>query len=126
MLNACVVKPSFPCSESLIEHSCFQDKSVNACVVNPSFQCSESLIEHSCFQDKSVSGFISYALCATDEALRDANWLPSEDEKKERTVSFPSVQALFFHICISEFLGSGWICIRVSRLAEGLEASQTF
>ncbi|AQK69582.1 hypothetical protein ZEAMMB73_Zm00001d015816 [Zea mays] len=36
-------------------------------------------------RDKSVSGFISYALCAADEALRDANWLPSEDDKKERT-----------------------------------------
>ncbi|TVU32936.1 hypothetical protein EJB05_24701, partial [Eragrostis curvula] len=36
-------------------------------------------------KDKSVSGFISYALCAADEALRDANWLPSEDDKKERT-----------------------------------------
>nr|CAB3445987.1 unnamed protein product [Digitaria exilis] len=36
-------------------------------------------------KDKSISGFISYALCAADEALRDANWLPSEDEKKERT-----------------------------------------
>jgi 3-oxoacyl-(acyl-carrier-protein) synthase len=47
------------------------------------------LIELSCFQDKSISGFISYALCAADEALRDANWLPSEDEKKEITV--PSI-----------------------------------
>ncbi|GJM90516.1 hypothetical protein PR202_ga06803 [Eleusine coracana subsp. coracana] len=36
-------------------------------------------------KDKSISGFISYALCAADEALKDANWLPSEDEKKERT-----------------------------------------
>ncbi|RLN07090.1 hypothetical protein C2845_PM11G01970 [Panicum miliaceum] len=36
-------------------------------------------------KDKSISGFISYALCAADEALRDANWLPSEDEKRERT-----------------------------------------
>uniref|UniRef100_A0A0D3F202 3-oxoacyl-[acyl-carrier-protein] synthase, mitochondrial n=1 Tax=Oryza barthii TaxID=65489 RepID=A0A0D3F202_9ORYZ len=35
--------------------------------------------------NKSISGFIAYALCAADEALRDANWLPSEDEKKERT-----------------------------------------
>uniref|UniRef100_A0ACD5V878 Uncharacterized protein n=2 Tax=Avena sativa TaxID=4498 RepID=A0ACD5V878_AVESA len=34
---------------------------------------------------KSISGFIAYALCAADEALRDANWLPSEDDKKERT-----------------------------------------
>jgi len=50
-----------------------------------SFSCFKSLIECSCCQDKSISGFISYALCAADEALRDANWLPSEDEKKERT-----------------------------------------
>uniref|UniRef100_A0A0A9D093 beta-ketoacyl-[acyl-carrier-protein] synthase I n=1 Tax=Arundo donax TaxID=35708 RepID=A0A0A9D093_ARUDO len=35
--------------------------------------------------NKSVSGFIAYALCAADEALRDANWLPLEEEKKERT-----------------------------------------
>ncbi|XP_072963845.1 3-oxoacyl-[acyl-carrier-protein] synthase, mitochondrial [Typha angustifolia] len=34
---------------------------------------------------KSIARFIAYALCATDEALRDANWLPTEDEKKERT-----------------------------------------
>uniref|UniRef100_N1R0N2 beta-ketoacyl-[acyl-carrier-protein] synthase I n=1 Tax=Aegilops tauschii TaxID=37682 RepID=N1R0N2_AEGTA len=34
---------------------------------------------------RSISGFIAYALCAADEALRDANWLPSENEKKERT-----------------------------------------
>lgn len=58
-----------------------------ACVVKLSFLCSVLLIEHSCLQDKSISGFISYALCAADEALRDANWLPSEDEK-ERTVRF--------------------------------------
>ncbi|XP_020109636.1 3-oxoacyl-[acyl-carrier-protein] synthase, mitochondrial isoform X2 [Ananas comosus] len=35
--------------------------------------------------NKSVARFIAYALCATDEALRDANWLPTEVEKKERT-----------------------------------------
>uniref|UniRef100_A0A0D9VDC4 3-oxoacyl-[acyl-carrier-protein] synthase n=1 Tax=Leersia perrieri TaxID=77586 RepID=A0A0D9VDC4_9ORYZ len=35
--------------------------------------------------NKSISGFIAYALCAADEALRDANWLPSEDDKKDRT-----------------------------------------
>jgi len=28
------------------------------------------LIERSCCQDKSISGFISYALCAADEALK--------------------------------------------------------
>lgn len=34
---------------------------------------------------RSVARFIGYALCATDEALRDANWLPTEQEEKERT-----------------------------------------
>ncbi|XP_077215759.1 3-oxoacyl-[acyl-carrier-protein] synthase, mitochondrial-like isoform X3 [Tasmannia lanceolata] len=34
---------------------------------------------------RSIAKFISYALCSTDEALKDANWLPSELEKKERT-----------------------------------------
>ncbi|CAL9079316.1 unnamed protein product [Musa textilis] len=34
---------------------------------------------------RSTSRFIAYALCSTDEALRDANWLPTEPEKKERT-----------------------------------------
>lgn len=64
---------------------------LNACVVKLSLL----------FQDKSVSGFISYALCAADEALRDANWLPSEDEKKERTVpSAFCASSFFFYICI--------------------------
>jgi len=65
-----------------------------------SFSCFKSLIECSCCQDKSISGFISYALCAADEALRDANWLPSEDEKKERTVSAPSLEAHFSFIYV--------------------------
>nr|GEY48701.1 3-oxoacyl-[acyl-carrier-protein] synthase, mitochondrial [Tanacetum cinerariifolium] len=34
---------------------------------------------------KSIARFISYALCAADEALRDANWIPSEQEDKEKT-----------------------------------------
>ncbi|KAF5758861.1 putative beta-ketoacyl-[acyl-carrier-protein] synthase I [Helianthus annuus] len=34
---------------------------------------------------KSIARFISYALCAADEALRDANWMPSEQEDKENT-----------------------------------------
>ncbi|KAI7734808.1 hypothetical protein M8C21_017781 [Ambrosia artemisiifolia] len=34
---------------------------------------------------KSIARFISYALCAADEALRDANWIPSEQEDKENT-----------------------------------------
>lgn len=37
---------------------------------------------------KSISPFIAYALRAADEALKDANWLPNETEKKERTVLF--------------------------------------
>lgn len=38
-------------------------------------------------EHRSVSKFIGYALCATDEALRDSNWLPTEQNDKERTVS---------------------------------------
>ncbi|KAL8255273.1 hypothetical protein R6Q59_033494 [Mikania micrantha] len=34
---------------------------------------------------KSIARFISYALCAADEALIDANWIPSEQEDKEKT-----------------------------------------
>ncbi|PON48493.1 3-oxoacyl-[acyl-carrier-protein] synthase [Parasponia andersonii] len=34
---------------------------------------------------RSISRFIGYALCAADEALKDANWVPSEQEQKERT-----------------------------------------
>lgn len=34
-----------------------------------------------------MSRFIAYALCAAEEALRDANWLPSEQEDKEKTVN---------------------------------------
>lgn len=41
-----------------------------------------------------MSRFIAYALCAADEALKDANWLPSEQEDKEKTVNVYYV----FHI----------------------------
>jgi 3-oxoacyl-[acyl-carrier-protein] synthase II len=34
---------------------------------------------------KAVANFIGYAVCAADEALRDAEWLPTEEEEKERT-----------------------------------------
>ncbi|XP_071722716.1 3-oxoacyl-[acyl-carrier-protein] synthase, mitochondrial-like [Rutidosis leptorrhynchoides] len=34
---------------------------------------------------RSIARFISYALCAADEALHDAKWLPTEQEEKERT-----------------------------------------
>lgn len=36
-------------------------------------------------EHRSIARFISYALCSTDEALRDANWFPSELDGKERT-----------------------------------------
>ncbi|XP_057954306.1 3-oxoacyl-[acyl-carrier-protein] synthase, mitochondrial isoform X2 [Malania oleifera] len=36
-------------------------------------------------EHRSISRFIGYALCAADEALRDANWLPAEQDQKERT-----------------------------------------
>ncbi|KAF9688256.1 hypothetical protein SADUNF_Sadunf02G0178400 [Salix dunnii] len=34
---------------------------------------------------RSVARFIGYALCAADEALKDAKWAPTEQEQKERT-----------------------------------------
>ncbi|XVF31829.1 hypothetical protein REPUB_Repub17cG0027200 [Reevesia pubescens] len=34
---------------------------------------------------RSVARFISYALCAADEALKDAKWLPTDQKQKERT-----------------------------------------
>lgn len=37
---------------------------------------------------EAVAKFIGYALCAADEALRDAEWLPTEEEEKERTVKY--------------------------------------
>ncbi|XAR68147.1 Beta-ketoacyl-[acyl-carrier-protein] synthase I [Bertholletia excelsa] len=36
-------------------------------------------------EHKSISRFIGYALCATNEALTDANWIPTEQEEKEKT-----------------------------------------
>ncbi|RAL53255.1 hypothetical protein DM860_006927 [Cuscuta australis] len=36
-------------------------------------------------EHRSVAKFIGYALCATDEALKDANWIPSTLDEKERT-----------------------------------------
>ncbi|GFP86665.1 3-oxoacyl-[acyl-carrier-protein] synthase mitochondrial [Phtheirospermum japonicum] len=34
---------------------------------------------------RSIARFIGYALCATDEALRDANYMPTTQNEKERT-----------------------------------------
>ncbi|GMH07158.1 hypothetical protein Nepgr_008998 [Nepenthes gracilis] len=36
-------------------------------------------------EHRSIARFIGYALCAADEALRDANWVPNEQEGKEKT-----------------------------------------
>ncbi|XWS31023.1 hypothetical protein CRYUN_Cryun23aG0041400 [Craigia yunnanensis] len=36
-------------------------------------------------EHRSVARFISYALCAADEALKDAKWVPTEQEQKEKT-----------------------------------------
>lgn len=67
----------------------------------------ERFIEHFCFQDsRSISGFIAYALCAADEALRDANWLPSENEKKERTVPIAFGGSSFPFLCFYRVAGS--------------------
>ena len=37
-------------------------------------------------EHRSVARFVGYALCAADEALKDAKWVPTEQEQKERTV----------------------------------------
>ncbi|CAI9782585.1 unnamed protein product [Fraxinus pennsylvanica] len=34
---------------------------------------------------RSIARFIGYALCAADEALRDANWMPTNQNEKEQT-----------------------------------------
>ncbi|KAI6672739.1 hypothetical protein NL676_000645 [Syzygium grande] len=36
-------------------------------------------------EHRSIARFIGYALCAADEALRDANWITTEQEQKEMT-----------------------------------------
>lgn len=33
-----------------------------------------------------MARFIGYALCAAEEALKDANWMPTEHDQRERTV----------------------------------------
>lgn len=37
-------------------------------------------------EDRSISRFVGYALCAANEALQDANWMPTDEEEKEKTV----------------------------------------
>ncbi|KAM1666561.1 hypothetical protein ACFX1X_046181 [Malus domestica] len=34
---------------------------------------------------RSMARFIGYAMCAAEEALKDANWMPTEPEERERT-----------------------------------------
>nr|GMC85545.1 3-oxoacyl-[acyl-carrier-protein] synthase, mitochondrial [Ipomoea batatas] len=36
-------------------------------------------------EHRSIARFIGYALCAADEALKDANWIPTTLDEKERT-----------------------------------------
>ncbi|KAF3443369.1 hypothetical protein FNV43_RR13051 [Rhamnella rubrinervis] len=36
-------------------------------------------------EHRSIARFIGYALCAADEALKDAKWLPTDQEEKEKT-----------------------------------------
>ncbi|XP_058746443.1 3-oxoacyl-[acyl-carrier-protein] synthase, mitochondrial-like [Vicia villosa] len=36
-------------------------------------------------EHRSMTRFIAYALCAAEEALRDSNWFPTDQEHKERT-----------------------------------------
>ncbi|KAH9624920.1 hypothetical protein KSS87_004196 [Heliosperma pusillum] len=48
-------------------------------------------VETRSHEHKSVSRFIGYALCAADEALKDANWAPTERDQKERTIQGVSI-----------------------------------
>lgn len=43
---------------------------------------------------RSIARFIAYALCAADEALHDAKWLPSDQGQKERTVIISYIQII--------------------------------
>ena len=118
-----------PWSDSIISDYKFVILILNACLVKLSFSCSESLIECSCCQDKSISGFISYALCAADEALKVQIGCLQKMRRKKKWYHFLIFfcgNTFFFYICIYELLGSDWSCIRESLLVEGLEASQTF
>ncbi|XP_015881492.3 3-oxoacyl-[acyl-carrier-protein] synthase, mitochondrial isoform X2 [Ziziphus jujuba] len=36
-------------------------------------------------EHRSIARFIGYALCAADEALKDAKWIPTDQEQKEKT-----------------------------------------
>lgn len=36
-------------------------------------------------EHRSIARFIGYALCAADEALKDANWMPTEQDEREQT-----------------------------------------
>ncbi|KAK4762262.1 hypothetical protein SAY87_030146 [Trapa incisa] len=40
---------------------------------------------HNPKEHRAIARFIAYALCAADEALKDANWLPNEPEQREMT-----------------------------------------
>lgn len=58
-------------------------------------------------EHRSISRFIGYALCAADEALKDANWSPTKQEEKERTVRIVFLVKLqekyFYGLCLSGF-----------------------
>ncbi|GKV30744.1 hypothetical protein SLEP1_g39524 [Rubroshorea leprosula] len=44
-----------------------------------------------------LQGFVAYALCAGDEALKDARWLPIEQEEKERMLKRQVKDLLFLY-----------------------------
>ena len=45
-------------------------------------------------EHRSIARFIGYALCAADEALRDAKWMPTEPKDKQRTVISENITTL--------------------------------
>lgn len=69
----------------------------NACWSHNSLVISTFRQEH-----RSIARFIGYALCAADEALKDANWMPTEQNEKEQTVFAYFVLMLEYHsFCFS-------------------------
>lgn len=62
-----------------------------------------SLVISTFWQERrSIARFIGYALCAADEALKDANWMPTEQDAKEHTVFAYFVLMLHYHsFCFS-------------------------
>ena len=76
-------------------------------------------------EHRSISRFIGYALCATNEALRGAKWIPTEQVEKEKTVIVyfsPDNEVRKLFLRKVGFIFSNLKAVRVSPLVGELEA----